>query len=112
MDRLESQRKAVREVLSHYQALNEKSDLATESALVFDEERGHYLVMLMGWNRDERIKSTQIHVRLKDGKVWIEEDRTEDGVATGLLENGVEKDEIILAFHPPHLRQYTEFSTA
>ncbi|MEL6385064.1 MAG: XisI protein [Cyanobacteria bacterium J06626_18] len=112
MDRVDSQKQAVRSVLTHYQTLNEKSDLPTESALIYDEDRGHYLIMLMGWNRDERVKNTQVHVRLKGGKVWIEEDWTEDGVATGLLEAGIRKDEIVLAFHPPHLRQHTEFAAA
>ena len=53
-----------------------------------------------------------IHVRLKDDKIWIEEDWTEDGVATDLLQKGVSREEIVLAFHPPHVRQYTEFAIA
>ncbi len=49
---------------------------------------------------------------LKDGKIWIEEDRTEDGIATDLLQAGVSCEDIVLAFHPPRLRQFTEFATA
>lgn len=54
----------------------------------------------------------RIYVCLKHNKIWIEEDWTEDGVATDFLNAGVPKDDIVLAFHPPHLRQYTEFATA
>ncbi|MDB9524784.1 XisI protein [Oscillatoria sp. CS-180] len=112
MDRVEHYRDIVRQVLTDYQQLNEKSESATESALVFDETHDHYLIVLMGWNDDERIKSNMIHVRLKDGKIWIEEDWTETGVATDLLENGISKDAIVLAFHPPQVRRYTEFAAA
>ncbi|GAB1544880.1 hypothetical protein NUACC21_75560 [Scytonema sp. NUACC21] len=43
-------------------------------------------------------------------KIWIEEDWTEDGVATDFLQKGIAPEEIVLAFHPPHVRQYTEFA--
>ena len=66
----------------------------------------------MGWDKDERIKSVMIHIRLKAGKIWIEEDWTEDGVATDLLDRGILKEEVVLAFHPPQVRQYTEFALA
>lgn len=110
MDRLKHIRKIVQEVLTEYHKLNEKSSSTTESALAFDEVHEQYLLLLMGWHRDERIKSVMIHIRLKDNKIWIEEDWTEDGVATDLLHSGIAREEIVLAFHPPRLRQYTDFA--
>jgi XisI protein len=112
MDRLKHHREIVREVLTEYHQLNEKSGSTIESAIVFDEVREHYLLLLMGWHKDERIKTVTIHIRLKDNKIWIEEDWTEDGVATDLLQKGIEPEEIVLAFHPPHVRQFTEFAIA
>ena len=112
MDRLKHHRKIIQEVLIEYHQLNEKSGSTTESALVFDEVHDQYLLLLMGWHKDERIKSVMIHIRLKDDKIWIEEDWTEDGVATDLLHKGIAREEIVLAFHPPHVRQYTEFAFA
>ncbi|GAA6615190.1 XisI protein [Scytonema sp. NUACC26] len=110
MDRLKHHRKIVLELLTEYHQLNKKSGSTTESALTFDEVRDLYLLLLMGWQKDERIKSVIIHIRLKDNKIWIEEDWTEDGVATDLLHSGIAREEIVLAFHPPHVRQYTEFA--
>jgi hypothetical protein len=51
-----------------------------------------------------------IHLRLRGGKVWVEEDWTEQGVATDLLAAGMEREAIVLGFQPLHLRQYTEFA--
>ena len=112
MDRLKHYRQIIQDILTEYHHINEKSDSKTESALVFDEVHDQYLLLLMGWHKDERIKSVMIHIRLKDEKIWIEEDWTEDGVATDLLLKGIAREEIVLAFHPPHVRQYTEFAIA
>jgi XisI protein len=113
MDRIEYYREIIKKILTEYHHFNLKSPSATlESAVVFDEERDHYLLLTMGWKKDERIKGVTIHVRLHNGKIWIEEDWTEEGVATDLLRLGIMPEEIVLAFHPPQLRQYTEFAIA
>ncbi|MUG94509.1 XisI protein [Scytonema sp. UIC 10036] len=112
MDRLKRHREIVQKILTEYHQLNEKSSSTTESALAFDEVHDRYLILLMGWHKDEWIKSVMIHIRLQDNKIWIEEDWTEDGVATDLLRNGIAREEIVLAFHPPHVRQYSEFASA
>ena len=54
--------------------------------LVFDELHDHYLLIGRGWPGEERIKKNTIHVRLRDGKIRIEEDWTEDGVVTDFLQ--------------------------
>jgi XisI protein len=69
-----------------------------------------YLLLKMGWHQNNRIKRNVLHLRLKDQKIWIEEDWTEDGVATDLLQAGVPREDIVLAFHPPNLRQHSEFA--
>ncbi len=113
MDKLNGYRDLVKRVLNSYHELNIRvSDTKNESALVFDSDHDHYLLLIMGWQLDKRIKNVMIHVHLKGGKIWIEEDWTEDGVATDLLQAGVPREDIVLAFHPPHLRQYTEFASA
>ncbi|NER33043.1 MAG: XisI protein [Oscillatoria sp. SIO1A7] len=43
-------------------------------------------------------------------KIWIQRDGTEDGMATELAAAGIPKEQIVLAFHPPELRQYTEYA--
>lgn len=111
MDKLERYRSLIQKILEEYQQLSlGNSDV--ESVLLFDPIRKHYLLIKMGWHQDNRLKSNVIDVCLKDGKIWIEEDRTEDGIATDLLQAGVSCEDIVLAFHPPRLRQFTEFATA
>ena len=74
--------------------------------------RNHYLLFRAGWLGKERIHTPLLYVRLYDGKFWIEEDYTEDGLATELLAAGVAHQDIMLAFRHPTLRPYTEFAVA
>ncbi len=48
-------------------------------------------------------------MEIKDGKIWIERDGTEIGVANELVEAGVPKQDIVLAFRAPYKRKFTEF---
>ena len=82
------------------------------SQIIFDDERGRYLVLDMGWNSDNYLHATPIHISLLDGKVWVQYDDTEDGVATDLVSAGIAKEDIVLGFRHPKIRQHTGFAVA
>ncbi len=79
---------------------------------VFDAENDRYLLMIEGWNQYKRVHGCILHLDLKDGKVWIQRDGTDYGIANDLLNAGIPKDKIVLAFKSPELRKYTEFAAA
>ncbi|MGG6269584.1 XisI protein [Leptolyngbya sp. AN03gr2] len=89
---------------------NRHSDPNVETFLVVDEAKAHYIWMNLGWQNGDRITGITVYVRIRDGKFWIEEDWTENGIATDLVRAGVPKEDIMLAFHAPEMRQYTEFA--
>lgn len=75
-----------------------------DQVLVFDDARGHYLWLESGWENHRRVERIIVHARLSDDQIAIEEDWTEDGVATLLIAAGVPAERIALAFHDPALR--------
>ncbi len=81
-----------------------------EKQLIIDTERDHYLLLHTGWRNNRRYHGCSMHLDIKDGKIWVQHDGTEAGIATRLLELGVPKEDIVLAFHSPHMRQFTEFA--
>jgi XisI protein len=52
------------------------------------------------------------HLDIKDGKIWIQWNGTEDDIAAELVALGVPKHDIVLGFHTPVLRQYTEYAVS
>ena len=51
-------------------------------------------------------------MRIVNGKIWVEEDATMYRFVDELLDQGIQKDEIVLAFKAPSIRPYTEFAIA
>jgi hypothetical protein len=111
MDKLATYRQLIKQLLTeHADLINQTTSGGAEAHLIFDEERDHYMLFSTGWWNKSRIHTPTLYLRLHQGKIWIEEDWTEDGIAVNLLSAGVAKDDIVLAFHPPEIRPYTEFA--
>ncbi len=81
-----------------------------DAYLFFDSDRGHYQVFHAGWDEHQRIFGALIHIDLVGEKIWIQYDGTEVGVANELIDLGVPKQDIVLAYHSPFMRQYDGFA--
>ncbi|RKZ81502.1 MAG: XisI protein [Candidatus Parabeggiatoa sp. nov. 1] len=79
---------------------------------LFDESQKSYLLLKMGWQGNKYLHHAPIHIEIINNKIWIQNDDTEEGIATDLLEAGVPKEHIVLGFHYPSIRPYTEFAAA
>ena len=75
-----------------------------ETLFYQDEKRGRCLLYATGWSGQKAISNVILAVRIKEGKIWIDEDATEEGIATALLEAGIPEEDIVLAFQHPFLR--------
>ncbi|PZU96383.1 MAG: XisI protein [Pseudanabaena sp.] len=85
---------------------------AYTSQVLFDDDRGQYLVLDIGWNGDQYLHATPIHLSLIDDKIWVQYDDTEEGIVNDLTDAGVSKNDIVLGFRHPKVRQYTGFAVA
>ena len=113
MDKLIEYRALIKRLLTYYaELLNRRPTPGEEVEVVFDEIHDHYILVNIGWAQKRRVRANIVYVRLRNGKFWIEEDGLEHGIATDLLEAGVPNEDIVLAFHHPSMRQYTEFAVA
>ncbi|MEH2393973.1 MAG: XisI protein [Nostoc sp.] len=98
----------IQDILNNHSA----NDVAngTEVQLLFDVERHHYQVLNIGWKEQRRIYGVIIHVDIKNKKIWIQRDGTEIGIANELIAAGVPKEDIVLGFHAPYKREFTDFA--
>jgi hypothetical protein len=112
VDKLTTYRKLITRLLSELSDLSNRCPTpGVESVCAFDEERDQYLLLTVGWHGNRRASGTTLHLRIRGGKIWVEEDWTEDGIANALLRAGVPNDDIILAFQAPDMRKFTQFAT-
>lgn len=100
----------IKQILCDYAEYWSRGDDPIRTSVVFDDEHGHYLLVDLGWEGKKYWHTTPIHLDLIDNKIWVQYDDTEEGVATDLLEAGVRKEDIVLGFRHPKIRQYTGFA--
>ncbi len=113
MDKIENYRNLIKKILTEYNRLvTERYTNDAEMLLAFDEERDQYLWFQVGWKENKRVRGITVHARIKNSKIWIEEDWTEEGIANELLREGVPPSDIVLAFHHPEDRPLTDFAVA
>jgi hypothetical protein len=111
MDSLETYREIIERVLSDYAAVPyAHGDFKTE--VVFDRVRDRYLLIDVGWDGKRRVHGCIVHIDIIDGKLWIQRDGTEQGIALDLEQAGIPKEHIVLGFREPELRQYTGYALA
>jgi hypothetical protein len=106
---------AVDEYRQHIQTLlSEHATLVWDSRiraeLIFDQQRERYQLVYVGWRESQRVYGVVLHIDIIDGKIWVQQDGTEVGIANKLVEIGVPKHDIVLGIDPPKMRQYTEFA--
>jgi hypothetical protein len=113
MDKIASFRNNIQLAMTGYADYLRGSNLPeVEYQLITDEKHDKYQLLAIGWEKHERIYQVIFQADIIKGKIWIQEDNTEDGFANLLLEKGIDKKDIVLAYYPDYHRQFTEFAVA
>lgn len=113
MDRINQYRQVIHALLEDYRSWYEDAtDTGVDLQIVSDDEHGQYMVTSVGWRGETRVSRPLFYLRLKNGKIWIEEDWTKHSIAGELVHFGVPHSDIVLAFNPPEVRHLTEFAVS
>lgn len=109
MANLEEYRNYIKQLLTAYSQY-EKSESEVEAQTIFDTEHDHYQLVYVGWTNKRRVYGCVLHLDIKNGKIWIQHNGTEANIADELVALGVAKQDIVLGFHAPYKRQFTDFA--
>ena len=113
MDKHAEYRAVIQRLLQERDELTRRSpEPGVESLFVCDTQHDIYLLMDDGWSQGKRVRNTYLSLRLRNDKIYVEEDWTDSSIVDDLLASGVPKEDIVLAWQPPEMRQYTEFAAA
>lgn len=100
------------------QTLEEYADMfnqqrdGLEAKVIVDRERKHYQLLNSGWRKDEYQFYVIFHFDIKNGKVWLQENRTDVLIAKELTDRGIPKQDIVLGLQYPELRADTGYAVA
>ena len=109
MSQLDQWRDTLEKILQHYADISYGSGGATTYVIV-SRDRDHFILMREGWEGKRRIHGAIVHAEIREDKIWIHYDGIEDGITDELVAAGVPQDHIVLAFHPPYVREHTGYA--
>lgn len=111
MASLTQYRETIQELLQNYAAFS-YGDREIETELILDTTRDHYQLVHVGWQNERRVYGCILHLDIKDGKIWLQHNGTENDIAAELVEMGISKTDIVVGFHSPFKRQFTEYAVS
>lgn len=100
MDKLAKYRAIIKSIISHYGKF-QSSVGDVETYPVLDEKTDNYFLVDVGWLAFGRQHAMPIHIRIKDEKVWVEWDGTDQEIVQQLVDNGVDEKDIVLGWEKP-----------
>jgi hypothetical protein len=113
MDRLEHYRKSIKNFLQAYaDSINKNPEPGVEIEIIFDEQNDRYLLLDVGWRGTHRVHHCIFHFDIKGDKIWLQENNTDREVDEDLIQMGISPQEIVIGFHHPSMRKYSDFAVA
>lgn len=86
------------------------SDIQTN--FLFDDANLQYQLIRVGWMKDHYVYNIALHFGIRNDKVWVYRNNTEELVGDELMRKGVLQSDIVFGFHNPEYRQFTAFAVA
>ena len=108
-DKLTHYQQIVQELLISY-AQTKPAYGKFEVETVFDTQRDRYQIVHFGWHHQRWVHQCIIHLDILNEKVWIFNNSTEHDIGADLVELGVPKQDIVLGFYPPYMREMSDYA--
>jgi hypothetical protein len=112
MEKLVKYRNWIQELLTNYATEPFEKLEEMDEQLIFDPIHDHYQIMSVGWKKNKRVFFCILHLDLKNGKIWLQENSTDYDIVEDLMALGVPASDIVLGFIPSDVRAMTDFAVA
>lgn len=111
MDKVTRYKKIASDLVQEIAAMDSQAP-HHQTALVVDDEHGHYLLIKTGWFDNKRLYGPYLHLEVSDAKILVQQNGTDIHIAQELLNRGVAKEDIVLAFQMPAKRAFSGFAVS
>lgn len=113
MEKIKKYQQIILKLLEEYAAIKSPFMPDVENKVIADTKNHHYQLVRMGWYKDRHVHYTVFHFDItSDGKVWIQENRTDVKIDDELAIAGISPKDIVSGMQHPLLRQMTQSATA
>jgi XisI protein len=112
MEKIKKYQKAILKVLEDYAAIKSPFMPDVENKIIADTKNHHYQLIRIGWYKDRHVHYTVFHFDILDGKVWIQENRTDVKVDEELIDAGITPKDILSGLQHPTLRKFAPAAQA
>lgn len=113
MDKVTKYQDVIVAFLHHYNAESGgHKENAVQRRILIDRENNSFQLLSIGWSGKHYTFGPIFHFDIIDGKIWMQCNNTEWEVVDYLMEHGVDRQDIVLGFVPPHARHFSGFATA
>jgi len=80
-----------------------------EKMLITDREHNHFQLVSTGWHKGAFSFDVMMHFDIRNEKIWVMQNWTEEEVAEEFVRRGVPSQDIVLGFVPEEGRAYSGF---
>lgn len=112
MDKITIYQNAIIALLEEYAAVKPANMPNVEHQILADLKRNHFALIRLGWEDNRFVYHCVMHFDIKNGKVWLQQNWTDQNVADELTAKGVGRQDIVLGFVPPYARAQTGYAEA
>jgi hypothetical protein len=110
MEKIELYKDIIQQELEYRQAIKISNAPTLSRHLIINKERTEFILIDVGWFKSRYISDVIFHIGVVNDKVWLHNDFTDIGIADYLVERGIPKSDIILAFLPKYAQELTDFA--
>jgi XisI protein len=98
--------------LSEYAEMFNQQRDGLEATVIVDKIGRHYQLLNCGWWKETYQFYVIFHFDIKEGKVWLQENRTDILIAQELMHRGIAQKDIVLGLQEPELRAVSGYAVA
>lgn len=106
MESIKKYQQIILQLLTPYTKLYNKDMPGIHNHLFVNKGGNHFIVLVMGWHRDEFTHDIMFHIEIKDdGKVWLYENRSDCDIYKALTNKGILKGDLVVGYVPEYVRE-------
>jgi XisI protein len=110
MDKLKKYQDLIVGYLEQYAAVPYANAPELEKVVIADRERNHFQLVSTGWVKGIFSFDVLMHFAIKNDKIWILQNWTEEELGDELMKGGVPSSDIVLGFVPEYGRALSGFA--